>query len=178
MAKPRGFTVLELVIVVAVLGILAAVTIPALVRSRVAANESATLGDLRTFVDAQTAYRSVNGGFYDGNLDCLLDPDGCIPGYPSNAPTFLDSAMASLQQKAGYSHLFSSGPLIPNLPTTVSPSSVAVYRYDATAMNIGQTGVRGFATDQTGRVCFTFDGAPIPPGVGQYSLPANCMDLR
>ena len=179
MAKPRGFTVLELVIVVAVLGIVAAITIPALVRSRVAANESATIGDLRTLHDAQEAYRSVNGGLYDSNLDCLLSPStGCIPSYPSSAPTFLDSQLASTVSKSGYNRLFAGGPPPANLPPTVSQTSTDRYRYDTTPVVVGVTGVRGFATDASGRICFTFDGMPIPAGVPTQTLPLNCRDLR
>jgi len=178
MKAARGFTVLELVIVVAVAGIVASITIPALIRGRVAANESATIGDIRTLISAQSAYRTVNSGFYDSNLDCLVDPDGCVPFYPTSAPSFLDSTLASQQSKAGYNRLFQGGPLPANTPTTASSSSTLSYRYDATAVTVGLTGVRGFAGDFTDRICFTPDGAPVPAGVTSSQLPPNCQRLR
>lgn len=177
MKAARGFTVLELVIVVAVAGIVAAVVIPALVSARVAANESATIGDIRTVISAQAAYRTVNGGFYDGNLDCLTQPAWCVPSYPFSAPTFLDSQLASQQVKAGYLRSFRAGDPPTPIPATASPTSMRVYRYDATPLTVGLTGVRGFAGGHDDRICFTSDGSPVPSGVGA-ELPPNCQRLR
>jgi prepilin-type N-terminal cleavage/methylation domain-containing protein len=178
MKVSKGFTLVELIVVVAIAGILAAVVIPALITGRVAANESATLGDIRTIISAQTAYRSANAGFYDAALSCLLSPsNGCIPSYPTNAPTFLDSALASLNPKTGYHRVFStSGMIVP--PPTASLTSTNLYRYDATPVNVGVTGVRGFAGDNTGRVCATPDGTAVPAGPFGGTIPANCQNVR
>ncbi len=175
----KGFTLVELVIVVAITGILAAVVIPALVAGRVAANESATLGDIRTIISAQTAYKAVNSGFYDGHLSCLTAPSlFCIPSYPTNGPTFLDSALASQNAKTGYARSFSSAPFPGPIPAAASASSTNAYRYDATPITFGLTGVRGFAGDNAGRICATADGTPVPGGPAPGTLPLNCQDVR
>src|SRR6185436_17516672 len=64
--KDQGFSLLELLIVVAIILIIATIAIPSLLRSRQAANESPAVATVRTMTTAQVTYLSSSGGRYGG----------------------------------------------------------------------------------------------------------------
>jgi len=71
MKNNKGFSLLELLIVVAIILIIATIAIPSLLRSRQAANESAAVANLRTVNTAEVTYLSSSGGNYGGIVDLI-----------------------------------------------------------------------------------------------------------
>jgi prepilin-type N-terminal cleavage/methylation domain-containing protein len=165
-----GFSLIELMIVVAVIAIIAAIALPVLFRARVSANESAIIGDIRTVLSAQGTYSSANGGAYDGALSCLGQPSACIPGYPAGGPAFVDAMIASGVSKVGYARNLASGPPPVGFdPASQSPTSVRAYVYWGRPIDPGRTGVRAFAGDATGIICASANGVQ-PPFDAEFRL--------
>jgi type IV pilus assembly protein PilA len=135
-----------LILAVPVIGIVAAIAIPSLLRARVSANEAATIGDIRTIISGQAVYQSINGGFYASRLECLTRPGDCIAN--STSPQILDPATIA-SPKSGYVREFVPGPLARG-----SATSTTGYAFLAYPVNVGQTGVRSFCGDASGRICY------------------------
>ena len=108
----------------------------------------------------------------DARLECLVHPSGCLRGYPADGPAFLDASQAALGDKGGYRHSFHPGPPPDEIPLRGSATSVRSFAYVAVPVEPGETGVRGFCGDSSGKVCFTLDGAA--PSL----LPDGTCDLR
>lgn len=169
---------------IAFVGIVAAIAIPSLLRARVSANESVAIGSLRTIVSAEESYRSANGGYAD-ELECLVEPTQCIPGYPAVSPSFLDSSLLA-EHRSGYEYVFVPGsPAPPEVVQEgqVSETSMESWALVAVPLQPGQSGIRAFCADMSGALCVTADGnAPdVSSGacpVWDESGPGGCTLLR
>jgi len=161
-------------------GMIAAIAIPSLLRARVSANESAAIGDIRTLISAQEAYRSANGGFYESNLQCLAAPSvGCLPNYPAGSPTFLDPVLVAREPRYGYDRRFEPGRIVAVDAALSSSTSVGEYAFVATPVRAGQTGVRSFCGDSSGLVCYRADGSDIRALGGACPSAADgCTPIR
>ena len=148
-----GFTLIELLIVVAIVGIIAAIAIPGLLRSRMAANESAAIGSLRTIISSQQAYMASCGhGFYASTLTILGEPAPTGEGFISPD---LGSAVAIT--KSGYRLEMTQGSESSNATLDgCNPSGTAANLYSSYyASNqplTGLTGSRWFWTNSLGTV--------------------------
>jgi len=136
----KGFSLIELLIVVAIILIIAAIAIPNLLRARIAANEASAVASCRTINTASITYNS-NYNAYATALSNLGPSNGATP--TSTTADLLDGVLApagggNVGTKSGYTF------------TYVSPVALVGYTVNAAPVSVNQTGVRYFYTDASG----------------------------
>ncbi|HTQ62448.1 MAG TPA: prepilin-type N-terminal cleavage/methylation domain-containing protein [Candidatus Solibacter sp.] len=143
MKKQKGFSLIELLIVVAIILIIAAIAIPNLLRSRMAANEASAVGSLRTINTAQVTFNSTYGIGY-GALAALSTPAGGCAAATSAAACLIDSNLGG-GTKSGY--VFASTPAN-GAGTAASP--YLNFNSSAVPVAAGQSGQSDFCSDDSG----------------------------
>jgi len=137
----RGFSLIELLIVVAIILVIAAIAIPNFMRSRIAANESASVQNMRNITTANVVYSSTYGVGYATSLAALGPPSGS--GVPSSANAQLIDEVLATGVKSGYTYVYTPSP--PD-----SSGTTGSYSLNANPLSLGITGYRFFYTDDSG----------------------------
>ena len=154
-----GFSLLELLIVVAIILIIAAIAIPNLLNSRMAANEAAATQTVRTITTAAMSYSSTYGNGFPPTLAALGGPPAGAA--TCNQAILLDSILTTApNQKSGFT--FAYTPV--GAPVGAPPAGCGAAGYDAylvTAVpnNVHLTGIRSFCSDEPGTIHFDVTGA-------------------
>ena len=135
-----GFSLIELLIVVAIILIIAAIAIPNLLRSRIAANEASAVQSMRTITTVQNTYNSTYGVGYSPSLAALGPAAG--GGAPTAAAADLIDSVFAAGTKSGYTFTYT--------PAAAVAGIIYNYTLNADPVVVGQTGQRHFFTDQSG----------------------------
>jgi len=136
--RKKGFSLIELLIVVAIILIIAAIAIPNLLRSRIAANQASAVGSLRTINTAEITYASTYNSGYSPDL-ISLGPGATPP--TASAAGLIDSVLAS-GVKSGYS--------FPYTPGAAVGGRIDTYELHANPTTPGTTGTNYYFTDHSG----------------------------
>lgn len=166
--RSKGFTLVEIMIVVAIIALIAAIAIPNLLRARHNANETAAIGNMKTLVNSLESFRANQAPTtYPGaGVVSGVTPVAGLLGLSATLPPYIDAVLAG-GTRQGYTFTYTAGPV-----RVVTINGVAFNAYDtytllANPVTPSTTGTRGFFVDQSGVIRV----APVAPAnVGSVPL--------
>jgi type IV pilus assembly protein PilA len=182
MKRAKGFSLIELLIVVAIILIIAAIAIPNLLRSRMAANEASAVGTLRSISTANATYANTYNIGYAGDLNYLGPPASGTPD--STHADVLDSTVSGIAGgasntaiKSGYVFTYAAPsatptPGIPNtsfttvgVPIAIDNTGTSTYCVDQTNVILKDITIGGGHTTASGNGCVVdgWTGATVAP---------------
>lgn len=161
----KGFSLIELLVVVLIILIIAAMAIPSLFRSKIAANESSAVSSVRQINTAEGTYSSSWGSGYSVDLASLGGTSAaCAAGATAANACLLDDLISVPPfGKSGYTFAVAGTNLVGGVFNS--------YEVNATPNTVQVTGVRAFCSDASGVIKYVTPG-PAPIGLAAGSCAA------
>jgi prepilin-type N-terminal cleavage/methylation domain-containing protein len=141
-----GFSLIELLIVITIILVIAAIAVPSLIKSKMAANEASTVGSVRTLNMGEVNYAASCPAIGFSATLVELNTGATCPGGKS----IIDKTLAA-GKKSGYKFTYT--------PTKGGDGRYDTYKDVAVPATIGTTSQRGFCSDQTGVIRYTLNGS-------------------
>jgi len=154
----RGFTLIELMLVISIISIIAGIAVPTLLRARMFGNEASAIASLRVTATAQISYSATcgNGGYASSYLVLGTPIGGAGQAFISD-----DLGKSATPQKGGYNFTMGAGSSGAGPNDCQGTATIAGYYATAAPLSYGSTGTRAFAVVRGGAI-WQHDG-PLPP---------------
>jgi type IV pilus assembly protein PilA len=166
----RGFSLIELLIVVAIILIIAAIAIPSLLRSKMTANQASAVANLRTISTASVSYWVTYSNGYPPTIATLGGNNGVAA--TCNLAILIDEVIATApNQKSGYQFAYSGDQgNVAIVPPGCNPGFVG-YLATASPLSVGLTGNISYCTNEPGVIHFDTTGAVAASAATCNTLP-------